>query len=229
MKKTFLLLAALLVMGSSVFAGGGFTIGPKVGYQTAKLSYNKADIKAGFANHFTVGAFARIDFGGFYLQPEVLWFKTSNVIDLGVQSGSQFAGIDIPTGATMTRNAMDIQVPVLVGYRFDIVDIFAIRAQVGPTANFIIPQKTMLNLGNADMEVPQNEDFSTKSIAWGLQAGLGIDLFRFTLDINYNFGLSKIYGKEVIEQTPWAQYIDLNNIDKSKQNQFMVTLGFKIL
>ena len=47
MKKTFLILATLLLMGSTAFAGGDFdfAIGPKVGYQTTKLSYYKADIK----------------------------------------------------------------------------------------------------------------------------------------------------------------------------------------
>ena len=38
MKKSFLLLAALLMMSGAVFAGGGldFSLGPKVGYQTTK-------------------------------------------------------------------------------------------------------------------------------------------------------------------------------------------------
>ena len=60
MKKTFLLIAALLLMGSAAFAGGGFdiAIGPKIGYQTSKLSYDKADIKAGLSNHFTAGLLA---------------------------------------------------------------------------------------------------------------------------------------------------------------------------
>ena len=57
MKKTFLLIAALFIMGSTFAGGGLFYLGPKIGYQTAKLSYNQADIKASFANHFTVGVF----------------------------------------------------------------------------------------------------------------------------------------------------------------------------
>ena len=80
MKKTFLLIASLLMMGSAAFAGGGFdiAIGPKVGYQTAKLSYQKADIKSSFSNHFTAGLFGRVTIGRLYVQPEVLYFKTSN-------------------------------------------------------------------------------------------------------------------------------------------------------
>ena len=86
MKKTFLLLVAMLMMGSAAFAGGGFglAIGPKVGYQTAKLSGNKADIKADFANHFSAGLFGRVNIGHFYVQPEVLYFKTSNIFDASV-------------------------------------------------------------------------------------------------------------------------------------------------
>ena len=77
MKKTFLLIAALLMMGSAAFAGGGFdiAIGPKVGYQTAKLSYQKADIKSSFSNHFTAGLFGRVTIGRLYVQPEVLYFN----------------------------------------------------------------------------------------------------------------------------------------------------------
>ena len=84
MKKTFLLIAALLMLGSAAFAGGGIdlAIGPKIGYQTAKLSYNKANIKSDFSNHFTAGVFGRVTVGRVYVQPEVLYFKTTNVFIL---------------------------------------------------------------------------------------------------------------------------------------------------
>ena len=225
MKKTFLLIAALLMMGSTAFAGGGldFGIGPKVGYQTAKLSYQKEDIKAGF--------------GGFYVQPEALWFKTSNVFELNtnVHQDVIIGGITIPDGAGVdfTLNAMNIQVPIFLGYKFNIIgDLLAIRAQVGPTLNFTLPQKTLVSrsVGNIEPTEISNESFDTKKIAFGLQGGLGVDVLdRITLDINYNFGITKLFGANLINNTEWGQYIDTNNISNVHTNMFMVTIGYKFL
>lgn len=239
MKKSFLILAALLMMGSAAFAGGGldFGIGPKVGYQTAKLSYQRDDIKAGFANHFTVGVFGRLEIAGFYVQPEVLWFKSSNAFNLAtnVSQDTIVSGIALPSGAdmTFTRNAMNIQVPIFLGYKYDVIDnLLAIRAQVGPTLNFTIPQKTYISkaIGENEPVEIDNESFDTKSIAFGLQAGLGVDVLkRITLDINYNFGISKVFGANLINNTEWGQYIDTNNISDAHTNMFMVTVGYKFL
>lgn len=237
MKKTFIILAALIVLSGSAFAQGfDLSIGPKVGYQTAKLSYHKADIKSGFAEHFTIGAFARVEIGNFYVQPEVLWFKSSNVFDLSttVTQDTIIGGITIPSGASLdfTLKAMNIQVPILIGYKFNVIDdILAIRPQVGPTLNFVIPQRTLVNpsIGSAEPTEINNETFDTKSIAFGLQGGLGVDVFNFTLDINYNFGISKVFGANIINNTELGQYINTNNISDAHNNMFMVTLGFKFL
>ena len=239
MKKTFLLIAAMLLMGSAAFAGGGFDIalGPKVGYQTAKLSYAKADIKDGFTNHFTIGLFGRVTIGRIYVQPEVLYFKTSNVFDanvIGVESNNLF---NLPTGANVnvTLNQMNLQVPLLIGVNIIDLDILTLRAQVGPTANFVLQSKTVfdetysLNGQQHEMgNTTTDQNFDTKSIAWGLQAGVGIDVLkRFTLDINYNFVLSNVFDK--LNNTSLGETFNFSNIDDTKQNIFMVTVGFKLL
>lgn len=240
MKKTFLLIAALLMMGSAAFAGGGIdlAIGPKVGFQTASLSYQKADIKAGFSNHFTAGIFGRVTVGRVYVQPEVLYFKTSNVFDghvIGVEENENL--FNLPTGAhvNLTLNQMNLQVPILVGFNVIDLDVVTLRAQVGPTANFVLQSKTLYDqtytLEDQTAEIANtttDEKFNPKSISWGVQAGLGVDVLkRITLDINYNFGLSKMF--DALNETTLGETFDFSNIDNTKQNMFMVTVGVKLL
>lgn len=237
MKKTFLILVTLLMMSSAAFAGGDFdfAIGPKVGYQTTKLSYYKADIKSSFSNHFTAGIFTRFTIGKFYIQPEVLYLNTSNIFSLtatGTQSDNLF---NLPTDAQikLTLNSMNLQVPILLGFNFLDLKILTLRAQVGPTMNFILSSKTVYDKTyslNGTEHVIDNVDtderIKTRNLSWGLQAGLGLDLLsRITLDINYNFGLSGILNK--LDGTVMGNTFDLSKIDKSKENIFMVTVGIK--
>lgn len=240
MKKTFLFIAVLLMMGSTAFAGGGFdiAIGPKFGYQTASLSYDKADIKAGFSNHFTAGLFGRVTVGRVYVQPEVLYFKTSNVFSASVEGVEDENLFNLPTGAHMnlTLNQMNLQVPLMIGYNIIDLDIIKLRAQVGPTANFLLKSQTVYDqtytLDGQQYDVEEtatsDKDFDTKSIAWGVQAGLGVDVLnRITLDVNYNFGLSKMFEK--LDQTPLGETFDFNNLESKRQNMFIVTVGVKLL
>lgn len=236
MKKTILLMAALILMSSSVFAGGDFdfSIGPKVGYQTARLSYNKADIKAGFLNNLTFGVFGRLTYNRLYLQPEIMYFKTENVFSLDTKQ--DVSGLDSQERVTFTLNESTLQVPILVGVKLIDRSLIALRVQVGPTANFTLASKTLFDktysLTNTEGEnvtiKEKDTAFDTKTIAWGLQTGIGVDILRrITLDINYNFGLSNIFGE--MNNTELGEYFDFNNIDHTKQNMFMVTLGVKFL
>lgn len=231
MKKSFLLLIAALIMGSSVFAQGvDIAIGPKIGYQAAKLSYDKAAIKSEFSNHFTAGIFARVGIGNIYIQPELLYFKTSNIFDYNLTGTNQ--RIDIPTGVNLTLNEANLQLPVLVGIKLLDLDVICLRAQVGPTANFVLKSQTLVNWefnNNTEQSEEIPEGFDTKSIAWGMQAGVGVDILNlFTLDINYNLGLTNIFNK-LGQQNIGGHVIDFTNIDNTKQNLFMVTLGMKFL
>lgn len=238
MKKTFLLIAALIMMGSAAFADGGYGIdlGIKAGYQTSKLSYEKANIKSDFSNHFTVGLFGRVNSGRLYVQPEVLYFKTSNVFSASVTPEENGTVID-DAHVNLTLNQMNLQVPIMIGFNVIDLDAITLRAQVGPTANFVLKSQTLfdetysLSGDQPETEDPTTteEEFDPKSIAWGIQAGVGIDVMkRFTLDVNYSFGLSKMFDS--LDGTTIGEYLNTDNIniDNTKQNMFMVTLGIKL-
>lgn len=237
MKKSFIMLTMLLMLGSSVFAGGGldFGIGPKIGYQTSTLSYKKADIQSGFANHFTVGLFGRIGYKFFYVQPEVLYFRTSTLFNVDVNPTSTF--LNIPTGAdvNITMNSVNLQVPVLVGFKLFDTSLITLRVQGGPTANFVLNSQPLASYTTEDgvtteiTEETATNWFNTKNIAWGVQAGVGVDVLRrITLDVNYNFGLTKVFQK-LDESGIGSEYFDFSKIEDTKQGLFMVTVGYKFL
>ena len=233
MKKSFLLIAMLLMLGSSMFAQD-LDLGIKVGYQTPQLSYKQADIKAGFQNHLTFGLFGRVELGMLYVQPEVLYFKTQNIFALTATNISE--GLLPEENVTFTLNEANLQVPILVGIKALDLGVMTLRAQVGPTANFTLASTTLFDktfslTGNdgETVTIDENENaFDTKAIAWGMQAGIGADILgKITLDINYNFGLSKVFG--ALNNTSLNNYFDFSNVDNTKQSLFMVTVGYKFL
>lgn len=235
MKKSFLLIAMLLMFGGSMFAQD-FDLGVKLGYQTSHLSYKKANIKSDFLDHMTFGIFGRIEFGKIYIEPEVLYYKSGNIFELTAENISE--GWSLPEEkVTFTLNESNIQVPILLGWKAIDLGVAAIRLQVGPTANFTIASKTLFDetfsLTNTEGEtetINENTDLklNTKSISWGLQAGVGADILgKITVDINYNFGLSSIFG--TLNNTGLSNYFDFSNIDQTKKNMFLVTVGYKFL
>ena len=224
------------MFGSSVFAQD-LDLGVKIGYQTPKLSYKQAEIKSSFQNHMTFGIFGRVELGMLYVQPEILYFKTDNIFSLDMANTSE--GWTSPSGqVTFTLNEANLQIPVLVGVRFLDLGVATLRAQAGPTANFTLGSTTLFDkeftLVNNDGDehtvgdVDDPEVFDTKTIAWGMQAGIGADILgKITVDINYNFGLSKVFG--ALNNTSLNNYFDFSNIDDTKQSLFMVTVGYKFL
>ena len=173
----------------------------------------------------------------FYVQPEVLYFKTGNVFSLDMANTSE--GWTSPSGqVTFTLNEANLQVPILVGIKPLDLGVVTLRAQVGPTANFTLKSTTLFDKeftlvnNNGDEHTVGDDDdpqvFNTKTIAWGMQAGIGADILgKITLDINYNFGLSKLFG--ALNNTSLSNYFDFSNVDNTKQSLFMVTVGYKIL
>lgn len=59
-KKSFLLISLALVTFS---AFSQFTLGPKVGYSSSKLSLDRSDISSDLKNNFQFGIFMRIGGG----------------------------------------------------------------------------------------------------------------------------------------------------------------------
>jgi len=82
-----------------------------------------------------------------------------------------------------------------------------------------VTNKTIKDL-NSDWLGPITKS-SINSVNWYIQAGLGVDLWKFTLDLRYQGGLNQVISSVESGGKTW----DFS----SKNNVFQLSLGFKIL
>ena len=191
--------------------GLGIHIGPKIGYQTATLSLNKADIKTGFDEHLTLGIFGRFTVKNFIIQPELLWFKSGQIYN--------FKGTDLMDfDPRVEFSQQNLAMPIYLGYQFLDYKFFKLRGNVGPVMYFVVNQKNKINHENQELKADAN------NMTWGGAVNVGIDVLWFTLDINYSFALTNIIDKTSLD-IEGQSFV----LDATKQNMFTVTLGFKLI
>lgn len=197
MKKILIL---IIVLFAAIDNYGQFTLGPKIGYATSKLSTDLNDVTEDVKHNFQVGAFAR--FGKkLYLQPEI-FYATS--------------------GGTMKMEGTEIQqeikiknlcVPVLVGFKLINAKVFNLRIMAGPSVNFILDKTVKAD----DLYTDPLQESNFKNTTWGMDVGAGFDVFFLSLDLRYEFGLNNIYDPQ-----------DGDAPQSISSNIFIVSLGFKI-
>ncbi len=206
------LVAVVMTMGlMAQFPHFGF----RIGMTTNKLSSNVEDIfESENRLGYQVGAFARINLGKLYLQPELIYNHRST--ELNMIKKDNVLG-DVNT----TFKLGSIDVPVLLGVKLLDFKAGNVRLFAGPNISFTTDKDVTIKLnGN---KVDTDESISTKDFentTWYVQAGAGIDVLNFTFDVRYEKGLSNMYSGE------WEGF------DKSfdfKNNVWVFTLGFKIM
>lgn len=222
MKKVLLLFAALFV---ATIANAQFDIcvGPKVGYQATKLSLDKQSIKSSFKGNMTFGVFGRVTIKKFIVQPELLYFKSGKVFEVSVIDDN--FGIDNPAlNPTFTFNQANLALPIFLGYQFLDLDLIKMRANVGPVFYFAVGKTEYSSnwMGNDNHKMQESPN---ENMTMGAALNLGVDVWRFTLDINYSLGLTDAFDDELV--IPGVGEFELD--DNTKQNIFTVTLGFKLL
>ena len=98
-----------------------------------------------------------------------------------------------------------LSVPALLGYHFIEKDNFKFRLTLGPRFDFKISDNM------------QDSDWTSNSLQWGGQFGIGVDLWRFTLDANYCIAADNF--RNMVEGTSQTKQL----------NMFILSLGFKIV
>ncbi len=213
MKKLVLtFIAVAMTMGlMAQFPHFGF----RVGMTTNKLSSNVEDIlESKNRLGYQLGAFARINLGKLYLQPELIYNHRSTKLNMIKKD----IGLD---GANATFKLGSIDVPILLGLKVLDLKVAHVRVFAGPNISFTTNKDITLKVGGKETE---NESISTKDFkdkTWYLQAGAGVDFLNFTFDIRYEKGLSNTYSGK------WEGF-NKDSFD-FKSNVWVFTLGFKII
>ncbi len=146
--------------------------------------------------HF--GLQTRIDLALLMIQPELYFNAGGGTVEQVVDGG-----------ATEILNVKfnRIDIPLLVG-----VKLGPARINVGPVGSFVISETTDLTELNPDFEM-----FS-KSMTWGFQAGLGLDISKLAIDVRYEGSLSVLGETFSIGGTDFP-------LD-ARPSQWIISLGY---
>lgn len=173
MKKiaVLLLFAAIAI---NVNAQGFFDIGPKVGFNTSKITTNMADYTPKANTSYQFGAFARINLGRFYIQPEAYSnSKKGEVVSLsnGLSTINSF-------------NLKTIDVPALLGIKIINQKPFNVRVMAGPVFSFLTDKSVK----------GQFTEDNLKNSFFGWQYGVGVDFLFLTLDARKESFSNNLYS-----------------------------------
>ena len=209
MKKILILL--FVVFLSAEVSYGQFVFGLKLGYNASKLTSNVDSVKASINSGFHAGAFVR--FGKrVYIQPEAYYTFSGGTFQNNVSNTVNNWKQKVTIGT--------LDIPVLVGFKIINTKMLNWRIMVGPEVSFLVNSKVK----DVNLTGPITSSDINK-VNWYGQVGTGIDILFLTFDIRYQFGLNTVIN----DVTKTVGTTQTSYPVNSKNNLFLVSVGFKIL
>lgn len=178
-------IAYLCVLSTSI---GQLELGVKAGVSSFDLANEgiifkegNSEYKLNFSNaeygvHF--GVYSKIRFLGLYLEPAVL--LNSNTVNFNLEEISENG----PLNTLKSETYRNVDIPLLIGAKLGFL-----RLQAGPVAHFYLNS-------TSDLFSFSGYKHNFKSATYGGQIGLGVDVWKFRLDILYETNLSK-FGEHI--------------------------------
>jgi hypothetical protein len=203
MKKLFVILLAAFI---TFPAFSQIKFGIKGGVSTTNLKMDDFKLNSDTtinaikgANYgFHAGAFVRFSLMGVYIQPELLFTSRTDEYKLE----------DLDNPASIVKQQFNqLDLPIMLGFKAG-----PVRINAGPSARLLI---------NSPKDLIDDPDYKTmyKSLTFGYQAGLGIDIIkRITIDLRYEGSLQKYQTK--IENAVGERF----KLD-DRPNAFLLSVG----
>ena len=149
---------------------------------------------------YHVGLISQIQLFNFFLQPELLYTITRNNLNVYDLNSANPDEVD---ESLQKLNRIDL--PILFGYKFNVF-----KMEVGPVATFLISE-------DSDLKSITTYDLQLNKATIGFQAGIGLDIGKFALDLKYEGSLTKL-----------GDGITIGGNDMtfdSRLNQYIVSVG----
>ncbi|MCB0642007.1 MAG: PorT family protein [Phaeodactylibacter sp.] len=131
------------------------------------------------------GILIQAQIGSFFIQPEVLF--NSNSMDFRVE--------DFRNGSTYNEILREtyqyLDIPIMMGFKFG-----SFRIQGGPVGHLYLNSTSDL----FDIE-GYSQDFDEMTYGW--QAGIGVDIWRFLIDIKYEGNFTRLGDHFQIDGVDW--------------------------
>lgn len=192
LKSVILFVASLLVLNLSTIENSHAQVALGIKAAGNRTNYQKLTT-ANFG--MEAGVFMRLG-QNFYFQPEV---------NYSLRNSTFKKNSDEISSSNVNLRQHFVSVPALLGYHFINMENFKFHLTFGPRFDFRIADNI------------EGTDWKANSLQWGAQVGLGVDLWRFTLDASYCFAADNFHNTvTTVTQTEFV-------------NTVLVSLGFKIL
>lgn len=207
MKKYFIIAALALV---SLSASAQVAFGIKAGFvsslgfdQNWTFNAENLKIKTDQAYGFDAGLMLRAGYR-FYGQVELNYHFVSSLNEIGQMVEDTFNG-----KKSQSITEQSINIPIMAGVKLVDTKNFNLRLMVGPTFNFNIGKDGALSMDGVDSKL--------NICSFGLDCGIGMDIWVFSLDARYR-----------LVQPGYTYKINEITMNTNPVNSFEVSLGWKI-
>lgn len=182
MKKSILIAAALFFL-VQVSNAQLFNYGIKGGIGFSSLTINDVKgissgsdvydlITGDGVTGYHLGLQSRVKIAMIYLQPELYWNAGGGTIEQVIDGG-------VTEILEVKFNRLDI--PLLVGGK-----IGPVRLNIGPVGSIVLSESNDGSTADFDYELYKD------AMNWGWQGGIGVDLWKISLDLRYEGSLSNL-------------------------------------